>query len=563
MAIQFDGSGKVTFPLAETSGDFSVIFDSVKITNPSSWGMLAGMSTSSQHFIGISSPSTVKARIANSTFTTGYAGSVGEVVKVEVNRVGSFIFLLIDDVQVDTRSSSGLVEFDEFGAYLGDSLKYTGVIGGIITMTGFTGGTRTYDTDGTGTTLVDTTSSQNGTLDGFTTGGFVAPATGIEITSITDSAFKLADISGNATFTVAGTTTATTEIEYSIDNETTWQTLDVSPNGSSFTGSVIVNGQVDIHVRVAADVLDADVVTNISATEINILFWGQSNEVSRLTNFNTITVGAEKPTPLKYLPTTSAFSIASDPTGMGNGTPGGSTASRIAQAYSDAGVLVGIVNVAEGGTRLDQWLKPSVLYTRLANAVNDIGGITFASCIIGESDAGAGTSTADAITRMTSICTDINTDFGVDTYISYFIDATGTGTPENILKIRNAYDSVIADNEFVKFGGDAGLIDTGGNIHMTTDAMAIELTGYRYDAFTSSAVSSLLNLTATGYPDGTYSAEFYQATAPLVHIKTENITFSSGASSATMPLAASTTVYTRIDGATPPSTGVTCYGVTV
>ena len=76
-------------------------------------------------------------------------------------------------------------------------------------------------------------------------------------------------------------------------------------------------------------------------------------------------------------------------------------------------------------------------------------------------------------------------------------------------------------------------------------------------------IESLLSLSAAGYPDGTYSAEFYQATSPLVHIKTESVTFSGGTSSATIPIAASTTVYTRIDGAAPPSTGVTCYGVTV
>ncbi len=79
----------------------------------------------------------------------------------------------------------------------------------------------------------------------------------------------------------------------------------------------------------------------------------------------------------------------------------------------------------------------------------------------------------------------------------------------------------------------------------------------------STSISSTLNLTATGYPDGTYSAELYQATAPLTYIKTENITFTGGSGTSTILLAAGTTVYTRIDGATPPATGVTCYGDTV
>ncbi len=74
---------------------------------------------------------------------------------------------------------------------------------------------------------------------------------------------------------------------------------------------------------------------------------------------------------------------------------------------------------------------------------------------------------------------------------------------------------------------------------------------------------STLALVATGYPDGTYSAELYEATNPLSYIETVNATFSSGSATVNTSATAGQTIYTRIDGATPPTSGVTCYGVAV
>lgn len=491
MAIQGDGSGFINIPEATATGDFSIVFDGVEITNPTSFAMFAGHSTNAT-FLAIEDVTTVAGRVAGWNIgSSGYAGTLGEVVKVEYSRVGDGAgaaintFLHVNDVLIASTSKVTNVLLDKFFAYLSGSLEYNGKLSGFITMTGF-GPTRTYTTDGTpgDTTLVDTTSGLNGTFTGFTTGGFLPASSGIEITSIKDNHFKLADINGNATFTVTGTTGVTTAIEYSINGGTNWQILDGTPDGVNFSGDVVVNGTVDIAVRIAANTGITHTVTGVSATQYNILFWGQSNEVSRNANLNTIVVGGGNPLPSKYLPESGLFGVASDPTGMGGGTIGGSTASWIAQKYSDIGILVGIVNVAEGGTALAQWQKGDVAgyYARISSAASAVGGVSFTTCIIGETDAGNGTSEADAITRMTSICSDINTDFGAETYISYFVNSAASGTPENILKIRNAYDSVIANNVFVKHGGDTGTIDTSGGIHMTTVPQFSELSQLRFDA---------------------------------------------------------------------------------
>lgn len=570
MAIQGDGTGLINIPEAAFEAEFSIIFDQVTITNPAQFGMFAGHSAS-QTFLAIKSPSSVGGRIANNNFV-GYSGFVGEVVKVEYRRIFvesspttlQNLQLYVNDVFIEEFREFDTVYLDKFFAYLSGSLHYTGVLGGNITMTGVTGGDRRYNTNGTpgDTVLVDEISGQNGTFTGFTTGGFLPAAGDIEITTPKENQFILADESGNSTFTVSGSTTTTSAIEYSLDGAT-WSVLDASPGGTSFSGSVVVNGTKDITVRISDDITSTSTVTGISATKYNIGFWGQSNEVSRNANLNTIVVGTGNPTPLKFTPENGLYSIASDPTGMGGGAIGGSTASWIAQKYSDDGDLVGIVNVAEGGTTLLQWQKgnSSGYYNRITNAASSVGGFSLFTCTIGETDAGNGTTEADAITRMTAICQDLKADFGADTYISYFVDAAGTGTPENILTIRNAYDSVIENNDFAKFGGDTGVIDTGGNIHMTTVAQFEELSQLRYDAQRAGlAPSSTLNLSITGIPPGSFETVLSANGEEVVR---ENITYTLGALSLPLSLPVGTTVKGYVNDADNPSNnGAYLEGVT-
>ena len=565
MAFQFDGDGYITIPEAVAGAVWSVVFDSVLITSDSPFGMIAGH-TSSSFFMGVKSTNNISARIDHNNID--YEGALGQTVKVEIKADATTKTLLVDDVVVGTAAASINSEFklDKFGAYLNESLKYSGIVSGNVTFTGFIGGDRRYNFDGEvgDTTLIDEISAQNGTFSGFTSGGFLPASGGVQITSVANGQFKLKDESGNATFTIAGTTTATSPsiIEYSKDSGSTWLTLDLSPNGSTFSGGVVISGETDIVVRISDTPTTTDSVSGLRVTDINILFWGQSNEVSRNANQHTIAVGEGKPTPLKYTPENGSFSVASDPTGMGNGVIGGSTASLIAQKYSDAGVSVGIVNVAEGGSSLLQWQKGTSFYTRITNAADVVGGLTLTTCIIGETDAGNGTTEADAIARMTAICQDIFTDFGVSTYISYFVDASGTGTPENILNIRNAYDSVIANNDFAKFGGDTGLIDTGGNIHMTTAPQFATLSQLRYDAQQAGlSPSSTLNMTSTNTPSGTYSADIYNYDTKTL-IETRNITFSGGDASESIPLDIGSEVLVFIEGDSPPVTGLAYIGAT-
>ena len=102
MALQGDGNGIVTIPNASTTGDFSVIFDSVKITNPANAEILLGQAVGASNFIAIFTPSSISARVAGFNTSPRYTGSPDEIVKLEVKRVGTQLSLVVDDVDIST-----------------------------------------------------------------------------------------------------------------------------------------------------------------------------------------------------------------------------------------------------------------------------------------------------------------------------------------------------------------------------------------------------------------------------------------------------------------------------
>lgn len=177
--------------------------------------------------------------------------------------------------------------------------------------------------------------------------------------------------------------------------------------------------------------------------------------------------------------------------------------------------------------------------------------------------------------------TSVSVVSATETRVNVLIPSGTDFTPATLIT-----ELALSDDSGSTFAVSISSVAKGASDHITITHPSTTITNYRYNwganpdvtglVIDNSARSlpllqsagtvggqSLLNLIATSYPDGTYSVEFYKATSPLIHIKTENVTFTNGASSATIPMAVSTTVYTRIDGDTPPSTGVTCYGVTV
>lgn len=562
MALQGDGNGIVTIPQATATGDFSIIFDSVTLSVGTD--IIIGDNAVNNQFVAVFSGSDVGARVQGFNVAPNYNGSLGEVIKLEVNRVGNTVSTLVDDVVTGTVNVDAGTQFslNTFFAYNSGSLKGNMLLGGVVTMVGF-GSTRTYNTEGSGTTLIDTTSGQNGTLSGFATGGFTAPTGGISITSVVDDQSIKRDENNQALFTIAGDITgAATTVEYRLDSGS-WLTLDASPT-ATFTGTVIVTDEQDVSVRLSNNTGTTDTVSRLKAAFVIDIGPAQSNGVSRLFSTQALTVSAGKPTPAMYKG--GVFSVMTDPTNFDGSVTNGSIWVHVAKAYSDAGIPVCFVNVAVAGTLLSAWQPSGANHDRIVNSAADTGGISILISLIGESDASAGTSKATFKSQYLSSVSPINATFNCPVYAVYFPVGTNTGTTTNVNIIREAYNELIADNNYINDGGDLSVIDISAaadplndDLHIRTDADAVTAGNIIYTALT--AIFSTFNMTATNTPDGSYSFDLYNDDTKAL-IETKNITFSGGAASEVISVDVATSVLAFTKGANPTVTGMAYIGVT-
>lgn len=383
----------------------------------------------------------------------------------------------------------------------------------------------------------------------------------IAITSIGDYECLQRDGSSQATFTVAGTISGTaTTVEYQLDVGA-WVLLDASPT-TTFTGNVTVTNQQDISVRFSNDVGVTDSVLKITAAAC-IAAWGQSNEAGRGTNNQTLTVGGGNPTPIVYK--SGSFSELTDPVGT-DGSAAGSTWPRIAQQYSDDGIPICVGNVAVGGTLLATWQPATANYIKVTDFADAMGGLEFSTCVIGESDSLAGTLQATIETEMGAIIDALFAAYGTDNFIADIpFGDNGLGWTDTI--VRAAYNNVIASNANALFGGDLAVIDidvttTAGNdgTHLKSDADLTTAGNIRYNALT--AISSTLNLTVTGIPDGSFMTVLDDEAG--VRLQRQSETYTSESLSVLLSVAAGTRIKGYVDDAANPSTdGAYLEGVTV
>lgn len=300
--------------------------------------------------------------------------------------------------------------------------------------------------------------------------------------------------------------------------------MDASPT-STYSGNVIINGQKDIYVRASNDINDTASVTSITSA-LCIAVWGQSNSVGRGDNNQVYSVPQGAPIPIMYR--SGSFSQMVDPTGL-DGLSGGSLWPLITQKYIDNNVPVCIANLGEGGTNIGQWGVVGSLFARVDTFASSTNGLEFALSIIGESDSASGTTKGEFKAEYLAVVADINANYGCDTYAVYFPVGTSTGTTENVNAIRGAYDELVAENNFIKFGGDLSVIDISSasgadNLHLKTDAQMTEGANIIYSAI--SGALSTLTITATGIPDGIYNTVLVNSSNEIVHAG--NVTYSSG-----------------------------------
>lgn len=572
MALQFDGDGHVSIPAWVLTGmdDFSI---SVKVTYESGNGVILGDSASSSSFFGTFSGGLLRFKINNVNLdVTGF--TVGDDLDILVERVSGTVTM----TEANTGftgfiTSTAPLTFDLIGTFTADTdptVRFTGVMSDSLILNGAAAGDRNYSfNQAPGTlTLPDSISGQDGTLNNFTSGDFI----GVDFIGITtpnaSSKCHQADGNGEHVFAVSGTyasATAATSIEYSFDNAT-WFILDAAPTGSTYTGTVTVQGQQDIYIRISNVTTINTFITNVTAGfAIAAMF--QSNELGQLQNFQTYTVTGNNPVPMMYK--SGVFSEMQDPTNIG-GTSKGSIWPILGQKYSDAGIPLILANVAQGGTSISEWQKTAGTgyYPRITDFFNDVGGINMVVGTGGEADAVAGESTAQVITWLNDFVNDINADFGCNYYQTYFPYGDGLvppATQQQVDDIRAAYDDVITNNNFCFFGGDLAVIDIDigtyvGNdgVHIYSDAAGQEAADIRYAAISATT----LNIINTGAPDGTYDTVMWNSNRSIVYNGT--VVLSGGDLSISVPAILGSTIYGDVyDPLGADTDGMRIKGVTV
>ena len=560
MALQGDGAGIVSIPNFQSFGVFSV---TGKAIYKNGLQMILGYDLGATTYLSCFSGGAVKAITSGTSSSLQLAGFTdGDILTYSWSRdVNDLVTFDINGSSV-TGTVAGSMNLDSLGRYSGGQFPYSGQWQDNLVMTGDAAGNdRSYSfNQATGSsTLPDTTSSQDGTLSGFVTGGFVGGggANSVAVTSVGNYECKQRDINGQAVFTIAGTCAGATTIEYSYDSAT-WFLLDASPT-TTFTGLVTITGQQNVTVRLSNDVTTTYPVTNLSAT-LTVACWWQSNMAGRLTNNQAVTVSGSNPIPISFK--SGVFSELTDPTGT-DGSSTGSLVPLLAQYYSDLGIPVCFANVAVGGTSINMWEVSGGNYANITELYNSVG-LEYTISIGGETDTINGMIQSEMEAKLNTIVNAVFSDFGVKHKLVYF--PIGDALSGNPVPIRLAFDNVVAGNANCDFAGDLSVIniDTGttaGNdgIHIKSDADAVTASNIIWSALT--AVSSTFNMIATNTPDGSYSFDLYNDDTKAL-IETKSITFSGGAATEVISVDVTTSVLAFARGANPPVTGIAYIGVT-
>jgi len=306
----------------------------------------------------------------------------------------------------------------------------------------------------------------------FQANGTPSGSTSLTITSPTEQErYKQRNLSNQISYTVSGSISnlpSGAVVRYSLDGGA-YQTLDASPS-TTFSGSITVTSTQTVTI----DMYDGTTSYNSQTITLRAVAWilgdGQSNMACRGFNNQSLTLdtGAKTPVALKG----STFGIASDPMGIDSQAAGSWQMEFLSLlANANKSITYGFVNVAEGGTSVNRWIKSaSDLYPRITSAFALTGGFEYAITLLGETDASNSMPQAEAETKYGSFVDDKKADFGIDTYLVNFPKINYPGNDD----IRAAFASLVAGNASCFDGGDLRPLDianTGGDgVHLQTDA---------------------------------------------------------------------------------------------
>ena len=326
-----------------------------------------------------------------------------------------------------------------------------------------------------------------------------APPSGtITITSPVPYQAAQRNVAANtASVTIAGTSTATTAIEYRRGTGA-WQTLVAAHPGGAYSATVTMpTGQGALQVRHASD---NAVTASMPLTTVGdkFILGGQSNNVGV--------------SPQLVAPVASAFTALqfdrsdawkplqegdTQATSFDGGSSGakGSYVGALSNRLQAQGVPVAFIPTAAGSTQIVSWTPAAgSLYNNMLAQWNQAGGGRALILWQGESDATGGTTKADYKARMHAVIDGWWADTGTPTFVVLI-----TNFHANAPLIREAQMEVIAENPHVIGWADGGGAYSG-DVHYLTAAQINAVADVIYAGMASAfyAKSAQVSLTTDG-----------------------------------------------------------------
>jgi len=239
-------------------------------------------------------------------------------------------------------------------------------------------------------------------------------------------------------------------------------TLDASPSGGAFSGSVTVKGgwyRVDVfgmlgNIQVSSSSLEPFGVGEVFLTA------GQSNSANH---------GAPSQTPVDDRVSNhdlaTGWRQAADPQPFATGS-GGSPWPAFGDALAASlDVPVGLISVGWGGSSIAEWIPGFSRYPRMLQALSFLGpdGLRAVLWHQGETDSQLGTSTADYAQRLESIIAQSRIDAGFDVPWGVALASYNpSATEENEAKVIAGQQQVIAADPLVFLGAQTDAYHTNG-----------------------------------------------------------------------------------------------------
>lgn len=556
--LQLNGSSQfLSFTAINTNGAF-IVSGEFTTGTLSDHGLVLGSAVNNENFIGDVQGNGFYARIAN-VDSSGQALPIANSTRYtwSVERDGAnLVTVTLDGVGSFTFTAAGTVIFDRMGRN-NFGFYFDGLL---ISTVANVGGSPLYNWDSTVSdhsntglqpVIDETLTSNDATGSNFPTDGSAWVDLGgvtetITISSPTqnqlfsrDKLTNLGDIVINGTYT--GSDPLTVEVSY---DGGSFVTLDSSPLGGTFSGTLSgqVTGNGDLTVRYSDDVGVTDTVPDI-AIGVKCLFWGQSNFVGVTNNVQsyTGTSGFFK----KYTVLNDLWEEGDDP--FTTSTSAGSLFPILANLLvASLGVPVAFIGVAQNSTSLAMWQAGQTYNDRMLDYITDSGGsdIEIIASWIGETDAQIVTPEGTFKSEYNAVIDQLEVLTGTK---SVLCGIAQVGVDSD--NVRQWIQDIVASNanalQYVDMAADFT------RVHYETDQETADVAQSLFNAIELAFFASVLNLTITGIPDGTFMTVLDEDDG--TRIQRQNETYTSENVSIVLNVAVGTTVKGYVDDNSNPS----------